>query len=186
MSDLTHGATISPNDDALAREWIEVATRARARHVRRVLGYTALVALMALGVVQFGAILLWAARTTTWWALVPAGIHALALVLAIGMPARSGTSLIAPVQGFRTHLAQRLGDRAARLRALRSAVMLEAALLFAWPLARLIVSGATLRWGVTFTTAICSLAILWPLQRITDAQRAESRRLPGVAGEDER
>jgi hypothetical protein len=41
-------------------------------------------------------------------------------------------------------------------------------------------TGDVVRWGVTFTTAICSLAILWPLQRIADAQRAESRRLLGV------
>jgi len=39
---------------------------------------------------------------------------------------------------------------------------------------------------VTFTTAICSLAILWPLQRITDAERVESRRLLGVDDRDAR
>ena len=39
---------------------------------------------------------------------------------------------------------------------------------------------------LAFTTAICSLAILWPLQRITDAQRVESRRLLGLDDRDTR
>ena len=177
---------ISSNADALAREWMDVASRARARHLRRVLGYTALALLMASGIVQFGAILLWAARTATWWALVPAGLHALAIAMALGLPASSGTSLIAPAHGFKGHVSRQLGDRAARLRALRTVVMLEGALLFAWPLVRWVVLGDTPRWGVTFTTAICSLAILWPLQRITRAQRAESRRLLGVDDSDAR
>jgi len=172
--------------DALARDWMKVATRARTRHVRRVLVTSALVLVMVLGVVQFGAILVWAARTTTWWALAPAGLHALGLLLAVGWPAHSGASLLAPVQGFKGRVARRLGDRAERLRALRTVGMLESALLFAWPLLRYLTSGGTPRWGVTFTTAICSLAILWPLQRITDAQRVESRRLLGVDDRDAR
>ena len=179
-------STMPSAPDTLAREWMEVATRARARHARRVLVTSGLVLLMALGVAQLGAILAWAARTTTWWALVPVGLHALGIVLAIGWRGRSGTSLLAPVQRFKGHLARRLADRAERLRALRTVVMLESALLFVWPLVRFVASGDTPRWGVTFTTAVCSLAILWPLQRITDAQRAESRRLLGVDDSDTR
>jgi hypothetical protein len=179
-------STIPSAPDALAREWMDVATRARARHLRRVLVTSALVLVMVLGFVQFGAILLWAARTTTWWALAPAGLHALGLVLVIGWPAHAGASLLAPVQGFKGHVARRLGDRAERLRALRTVVMLESALLFAWPLLRYVASGDTPRWGVPFTTAICSLAILWPLQRITDAERVESRRLLGLDDRDAR
>ena len=179
-------STIPSAPDALAREWMDVASRARARHLRRVLVTSALVLVMVMGVVQFGAILLWAARTTTWWALAPAGLHALGLALAIGWPAHAGASLLVPVQGFKGHLAGRLGDRAERLRALRIVVMLESVLLFAWPLLRYVATGETPRWGVSFTTAICSLAILWPLQRITDAQRAESRRLLGMDDRDAR
>ena len=179
-------STIPSAPDALAREWMDVATRARARHLRRVLVTSGLVLVMVLGVVQFGSILLWAARTATWWALGPAGLHALGLLLAIGWPTHSGASLLGPVQGFKGHVARRLGDRADRLRALRTVVMLESALLFAWPLLRYVVSGDTPRWGVTFTTAICSLAVLWPLQRITEAERAESRRLLGVDDRDAR
>ena len=179
-------STIPSASDALAREWMGVATRARARHLRRVLVTSVLVLVMVLGVLQFGAILLWAARTTMWWALAPAGLHALGLVLAIGWPAHSGVSLLAPVQGFKEHVARRFGDRSERLRALRTVVLLESALLFAWPLLRYLAWGETPRWGVPFTTAICLLAILWPLQRITDAQRAESRRLLGVDDRDAR
>ena len=179
-------STIHSGPDALAREWMDVAARARARHLRRMLVTSTLVLVMVLGVVQFGAILLWAARTTTWWALAPVGLHALGLLLAIGWPTHAGASLLGPVQGFKGHVARRLGDRAERLRALRTVVMLESALLFAWPLLRYVFSGDTPRWGVTFTTAICSLAILWPLQRITDAQRVESRRLLAVDDRDAR
>ena len=170
-------STMTPGADAVVREWADVATRARARYVRRVLVTSLLVLVMALGALQFGAILLWAVRTMTWWALAPAGLHAFAILLAVGLPSRAGTSLDASVQSFKRQLAERFGDRAARLRALRSALLIESALLFAWPLVRFLATGDTPRWGVTFTTAICSLAILWPLQRITDAQRAESERL---------
>lgn len=170
----------SPAADVLAREWVNVAARARARHVRRVLASSVLILVMAAGVVQFGSILLWAVRTMTWWALAPAGLHALGIALALGLPAWSGVHLGAPVGRFRSELAERLGDRVARLRALRTVVLLEAGLLFVWPLARFAVTGVVPRWGVTFTTAICSLAILWPLQRIAVAQRAESRRLLGI------
>jgi hypothetical protein len=173
-------STISSNSETLAREWVRVAARARARHVRRVLTWSALILVMMLGVLQFSAILLWAVRTMTWWALAPAGIHALGIALALGLPAWSGTSLLAHAPGFRRDLATRFGDRVARLRALRTVVLLEAVLLFVWPLVRLAVSGDVPRWGVTFTTAVCSLAILWPLLRIADAQRAESQRLSGV------
>lgn len=178
--------TIPPPADALAREWMHVATRARARHTRRVLVTWALVLLMLAGVTQLGAILLWAARTTTWWALAPVALHALGILLAVGWPARSGTSLLAPARGFKAHMAERLSDRVERLRALRTVVLLECGLLFVWPLVRFVVTGATPRWGVTFTTAVCSLAILWPLQRIAHAQRAESRRLLGVADQEAR
>ena len=170
----------APARDALTREWMDVATRARTRYVRRVLVTSALVLLMALGLMQLGNVLLWAARTATWGALIPVGLHALGIAIAIGWPARAGTSLLTPVQGFKGQVARRFADRAERLRALRTVVTLESALLFAWPLVRFVASGETPRWGVTFTTAVCSLAILWPLHRITDAQRAESRRLLGV------
>jgi hypothetical protein len=172
--------------DALAREWVRVAGRARARYVRRVLVTSALALVILLGIVEFGAVLLWAVRTTTWWALAPAGVHALGILLAIGWPARSGTSLLAPVPGFKAYVARRVGDRVERLRALCTVVLAESGLLFVWPLARLVAFGEQPRWGVAFTTAICSLAILWPLQRIADAQRAESRRLIGVADGDTR
>jgi hypothetical protein len=170
-------STMTPSADGVVREWADVATRARARYVRRVLVTSVLVLVMGLGAVQFGAILLWAFRTTTWWALAPAGLHALAILLAVGLPSRAGMSLDANVQSFKRQVAERFGDRAARLRALRMALVIEGALLFALPLVRFLATGDTPRWGVTFTTAVCSLAILWPLQRITDAQRAETERL---------
>jgi hypothetical protein len=179
-------STIPANADALAREWMEVATRARARHVRRVLGYSALVLVMLLGSAQLGSILLWAARTATWWALAPVLVHVLAMALALGLPAHAGASILSRVPGFKGHVAARLTDRVARLHLLRTAVMLEAALLFSWPLARLVALGETPRWGVTFTTAVCTLAILWPLQRIARAQRAESERLLSVDDRDTR
>lgn len=176
-------STMTPSADAVVREWADVATRARARYVRRVIVTSLLVLVMALGAVQFGAILLWAVRTMSWWALAPAGLHALAIVLAVGLPSWSGMSLAANVQGFKRQVAERLGDRATRLRALRTALVMESALLFAWPLVRFLATGDLPRWGVTFTTAVCSLAILWPLQRITDAQRAETERLIVIPSE---
>lgn len=179
-------STMRANADALARDWADVATRARARHVRRLLVTLALMLVMVAGLFQFGNILLWVVRTTTWWALVPAGLHALGILLAIGLPAFSGASLSVVPSGFKRQMADRFGDRFARLRALRTVVTAEAAMLFAWPLLRYVATGEQIRWGVTFTVAICSLAILWPLQRIANAQRAESRRLLGVDDSDTR
>ena len=179
-------STMPSAPDALTREWMDIATRTRGRHVRRVVVTSGLVCMALLGVMQLGAILMWAGRTTTWWALVPVAIHVLGIALALGWPARSRPSLLAPVRGFKGNVARRLGDRAERLRALRTVVMLESALLFLWPLLRLLMWADGPRWGVTFTTSICALAILWPLQRITDAQRDESRRLLGVYDDEVR
>ena len=180
MNDITHSS--APN--ALARQWIDVAHRARVRHTRRVLVTSMLMLVMALGLLQFGAILLWAARTTTWWALLPTGVHALGIGIALGWPVHAGTSLLEAVHGFRMQLGTRFADRVERMRALRTVVAIECAMLFAWPLARFLVTGAPPRWSVTFTTAFCSLAILWPLERIAEAQRAESRRLLDVVDDD--
>jgi hypothetical protein len=156
----------------------------RARRVRRFARYALALPVMALGAMQMGAVYHWATRTATWWALVPLVLHALAIALAVGLPVVSRASLGKDVRGFRASIVAGFGDRAARLRALKDTVLLEAALLFAWPLVTTAFTGGVLRWGVGFTIAVCSLAVLWPLQRIAVAQRAEGERLQGLDGSD--
>lgn len=170
--------------ESTARLWIDAAGRARARRARRVVGYALAIPVMALGAMQMGAIYQWATRTATWWALVPLTLHALAIVLAVGLPVVSGASLAKDVRGFRATMVSGFGDRVARLRALKDTVLLEVALLFAWPLVATAFTGGVLRWGVGFTIAVCSLAVLWPLQRIAAAQCDESERLQGLDDSD--
>lgn len=75
-------------------------------------------------------------------------------------------------------------DRASRLHALKDTVLIEVALLFAWPLVTTAFAGGVLRWGVGFTIAFCALAVIWPLQRIAEAQPTEGERLQGLVDLD--
>ncbi|MBC7897693.1 MAG: hypothetical protein H7066_19905 [Cytophagaceae bacterium] len=139
---------------------------------------------IVLGAMQMGAIYHWATRTATWWALVPLALHALAIALAVGLPVVTRSSRRKDLRGFRAALVTGFGDRASRLHALKDTVLLEVALLFAWPLATTALAGGVLRWGVGFTIAVCALAVIWPLQRIADAQRSEGERLQGLVDRD--
>lgn len=170
--------------ESTARLWIDAAGRARARRIRRVVRWLVAAPFMAMGAMQMGAIYHWATRTATWWALVPLGLHMLAIALAFGLPVAPAKALTVGVRGFRQSLMNGFGDRAARLRALKDTVLLEVALLFAWPLVTTAFAGGTLRWGVGFTIACCALLVLWPLQRVAEAQRAESERLLGLEDRD--
>ena len=170
--------------ESTTRLWIDAAGRARARRVRRIVRYVIALPFVGLGAMQMGAIFQWATRTATWWALVPLALHAIAIALAVGLPVVSRASRGTDLRGFRTTLVSGFGDRASRLRALKDTVLLEVALLFAWPLLRSAVNGGVLQWGVGFTISACALAVIWPLQRIAEAQRAESERLQAYDDRD--
>lgn len=174
-------------EDAMAsatvQAWSQAARRARTRRTRRWVRVALLAPIAVLSAAWIGMILWWAVRGAVWWALVPMLAHVGAILLALGWPTQPSLAATAP-QDFTARIVATVHDRLARLRALRQALLVEWALLFALPLVQYLVAAQPVRWGITFTAALSALCVVWPLECIARAQREEGARLLALHGDD--
>lgn len=167
---------MSRTDDAIATTWAIAAARAPAIAWRRSIARAFLALLTIPGTLELSNLVLWSLRSGQPALIALIGLHALALGLAVGVPAFRADPATDPAI-FRASLARRVGDRTDRLRALRRAVLGETVLLFTWAPLFSLATGARLQWGVPFVIAFFATSIIWPFERMALAQRDEVHRL---------
>jgi hypothetical protein len=170
--------------DAITEAWIRVAQSTPRRARRRSMLALAIVVGFGLltipgGIVLWG-VMRWVLRVHALSAIAPLAPHLFAIALALGLP--NGFRL--PTGGLPSELRRRVTrfeSRAERLHALRQVLVIESALLGVYPLLAALVTHDLPRWGVSSVIAVASTTVVWPLERIARAQRAEGERLAALS-----
>jgi hypothetical protein len=182
----SYSAVARPIDDVaadVAAAWSRIADatprRARRRSILRVAMVILFTALTIPGGIVLWGVSSWMLRTHALLAAAPLFTHLAAIALALGLPSRFG--MVSEHDASTTRkLLSRFASRADRLRALRTALVIESAVLGALPVLSAVVTRELPRWGVAAVIAVASTTIVWPLERIARAQRNEAKRLSAL------
>jgi hypothetical protein len=173
---------------ARADAWRTLATATPRLARRRRLWHAALAIVAVPGALWLGVLLWWAARFVreasgepgmlpfARLALVLGAFHLAAVVVATAPSLRVRAADEAPASRVRA-LVHRYGERVARLRALRRALVVEIALLAAQTLYVAVTAGHGPRFGLAFSIAVAALWTVAPLERIARASVRVGERL---------
>ncbi len=161
--------------------WARLAARAPVISVLRWALRLVLVALTIPGILYLHLLVRWGVNAGHGRMLFLIGLHVGALILAMGIPSARPSRTARPGR-FLAAIRERYGARADRLLALGWAVTIETVVLFLIPPIATAVAGHKLQWPVEFVIAVVVCSVVWPLERIARAARAEAHRISDEPG----